>query len=231
MTLSDELVSNRIEAICIGPHVTDERLDAFVDRCLSSAGYLAGIAVNLHQIEQIAGRLKQSGIAVTGEIASPLGNIPTEAKLVQLRDAIAGGATQVDIVMQVESLREEKYDCARKEVETLVAAANDQLDTIAFIPNLGYLSDEQKTTAARIISDVGAALKTDTGVNLTTSVADVSALRESFGDALPIHAGNCSTAEDAIALVRAGADRVASDDPFAIFQGIAALFEFQGKEI
>lgn len=231
MILSDELVTNRIEAVCVGPHVTDQWLDAFVDRCLPRVRYLTGIAVNLHQAGQVAGRLKESGIDVIVEIAFPLGNIPTEAKLVQLRDAIDAGATQADIVMQVESLREGQFDRARKEAETLVAAADDKLDTIAFIPNLGYLSDEQKTAAARIISDVGAALKTDTGVNLTTSIADVSGLRESFGDALPIHAGNCSTAEDAIALVRSGADRVASDDPFAIFQGIATLFEFQGKEM
>lgn len=231
MTLNDELVTNRVEAICVGPHVTDERLDAFVDRCLTSARYLAGIAVNLHQTRQIAGKLRESGIGVIVEIAFPLGNTPTEAKLVQLRDAITAGATQMDIVMQVESLREGKYDCAQNEVETLMAATDGQLDTVAFIPDLGYLSPEQKMAAARIVSDVGAALKTDTGVNLTTSVKDVRALRESFGDGLPIHAGSCATAEEAITLIRAGADRVASEDPLAIFQGIATLFEFQGKEI
>lgn len=87
-------------------------LKAFGDRaaldrlCAEAAEFrFASVAVNGCEVARCASALKGTGVKVTAVAGFPLGQMTTEAKLFEVRDAIAKGAGEVDVVQNVRALQ------------------------------------------------------------------------------------------------------------------------------
>jgi deoxyribose-phosphate aldolase len=221
--LTNEIFYKRFYASLIGPQFSDHDLRDFIEACKNHERYIAGIAVNSHQISLAATFLEDSGINLVGTIANPLGNLPTELKVIQIEEAIRDGAVEIHAVMKVESLITEDLEGARKDAQAMVEACR-KIKYKTLIANIPYLTENQSLQAAKISLEFGAAFMTTSGFGLATKFEDVRKIRDALGDKIQItSSGGCRTAEQAINYIKVGSNKIATSTPFNIIEELKGL--------
>jgi deoxyribose-phosphate aldolase len=179
--LCEEAVSSRIHGVCVP--------SSRVHTCA----------------EQLAGRAK-----VVTVIGYPLGAVLTSAKVAETIGAIADGADELDVVLDVGRLRDGDRAAVLADLRAVVAACEGR--PLKVILETGLLDDTQKRIGAQLAVEAGAAfVKTCTGMpgRGVATVADVLILREAIGPTIGIKAsGGIRTARAALELIDAGATRI-----------------------
>ena len=168
-----------------------------------------------------ARELSGSGVAVCTVIGFPLGYNSPRVKFREAEIALAEGATELDMVLNISALKSGNLDAVKAEVEDLadLAEVNDAL--LKVIIETALLTEAEIETAARLCAEAGAQfVKTSTGfASRGTSVADVELLRRVLPDYVRIKAsGGIRTREQALALLAAGADRLGTSNGLAIIE-------------
>ncbi len=230
--ITSEQFARRFDTSIIEPQASDAEVEAFIGRCLTEAEYFAGIAFNLHQVPMAVARLSGTGIAVAAPLAYPLGGLPTELKVEQVRMAKEMGVQQIDVCMALEALRANDFALAEQDAAAVVEAAGDAFETVSLIPNAAYLNPEQQKAAAAIVKKLGATYKTNAGFGPETTLDQVLLVRKEFGRSVKVMvSGGCRSAEQALAFFEAGADKIATSTPFEIFKGLAILGRWLAREV
>ena len=122
----------------------------------------ASVCVNPCNIEQCARLLKGSDVKVCTVIGFPLGANTSEAKAFETRDAIAKGAQEVDMVINVGALLAGNTEAVYNDIKAVTEAAAGT--TVKVIIETCYLNDEQKKAACEMSLKAGADfVKTSTG--------------------------------------------------------------------
>ena len=225
--LTRDFFYKRFYASFIGPQYSDQELVKFIEACKEQDWYIAGIAINLHQISLAARLLENSGIHLIGSVAYPLGYLPTELKVCQIEQAIKDGAVEIHALMQVEALLLDDFESARTDARAMVEACG-RLKPYALVSNAAYLAEHQAVLAARIALDLGAAYMTNSGFGLVTKLDDVRIVREAIGKEIQIIvSGGCRSAEQAIDFLNAGSNKIATSTPFHIFEQMEELLTMQ----
>ena len=91
--------------------------------------------------------LKDTPVKVCTVIGFPLGATTPTAKAIESRDAIANGASEVDMVINVGALKSEDYDLVKKDIEAVVDAARGKA-LVKVILETALLTDEGKGVLA-----------------------------------------------------------------------------------
>ena len=146
--------------------------------------------------------------------------IITEVKIADAALAVANGADEVDMVLNVGWLLEGADDAVREDIAAVVRASQGRC--VKVILETCYLDDSQIARACRLSVEAGAAfVKTSTGFGTGgATVGDVALMRATVGDACKVKAsGGIHTAEEAAAMVEAGADRIGTSSGIAIVAG------------
>jgi deoxyribose-phosphate aldolase len=139
--------------------------------------------------------------------------------VVEARAAVAAGARELDVVLPLAPLRARNYRGVFLDLEMVTARAAVPVKVIL---ETCRLTDEQKVAACAIAKAAGAAwVKTSTGfAEGGATVADVALMRRVVGTDIGVKAsGGLRTADEAIAMVRAGADRLGTSAAAAILAG------------
>lgn len=228
-SISIEGFKKRFDTSLIEPDATDKEVVSFIEKCKKYAQCFAAVAFNVHQIPLAVEQLRGTGIEVCVPIAYPLGGLPVELAVSQVEYAMECGARQIDVCMPLDALRAGEYDFVQKYIETIVKATRGTMKNISFIPNIAYLSVEEKKLAARLIRDGGGTIiKTNTGFGLVTKVEEVRLLKEEVGSAVEIMAsGGIRNVEEALEMFGAGADKIATSTPFEVFEGLDRVLWLQ----
>ncbi len=167
---------------------------------------------------QVAVRLLAgSGVKVVTVIGFPHGGQTTETKVLETRQAVAGGAEEVDMVINLGALRQGQTAAVFYEIRAVVEAAAGR--PVKVILENAYLTDTQKRLACRLAAHAGAAyVKTSTGfAPRGATAADVALMRRTGRRAVGVKAaGGIRTYADAIALLQAGADLLGTSATDAI---------------
>jgi len=124
------------------------------------------------------------------------------------------GVSELDMVSRMSLYFDGNYDLFQKEINDVVTLANRYGAPVKTIIETGFLTDEQKVHIAGLCLDAGATfIKLCVGMGQRKgrgTVHDVLLLKDAYGDRIKIKAsGNLASLEDAYAMVRAGADRIA----------------------
>lgn len=170
--------------------------------------------------------LASSEVAVATVIGFPHGTTTTKAKVAEALDAIANGATELDMVLNISALLDDKLAMVQDDIAQVVSAARDKATVKVIFENC-YLSREQIATACTLSENAGAHfVKTSTGFAASgATVADIKLMREKVGTRLGVKAsGGVKTLDQLIDLVEAGASRVgcsATESIVAEFQALA----------
>lgn len=148
-------------------------------------------------------------ITICTVVGFPLGYSVTEAKAEETRQAIADGAQEIDMVINISHVKNGMYDEVEQEIRTLKEICGDRV--LKVIIETCYLTDEEKIAMCRAVTNAGADyIKTSTGFGTGgATLEDVRLFKKHIGEDVRIKAaGGISTVEDLEAFMEEGCDRI-----------------------
>lgn len=154
--------------------------------------------------EYVAGKLP-----ICTVIGFPNGYNTTAVKVAETKDAIANGADEIDMVINVGFLKDKRYDEVEDEIRQMKAACGDKI--LKVIIETCLLTDEEKVKMCELVTNAGADfIKTSTGFSKAgATFADVELMRANVGADVKVKAaGGISSFDDAEKFVSLGADRL-----------------------
>lgn len=182
------------------------------------ANNFASVCVNQYYTKFTAEKLKGSDVDVCTVVGFPLGMSDTRVKAFETKAAIEDGATEVDMVINVGALKDKKYDYVLNDIKTLKEVCGRDV-VLKVIIETCLLTDEEKVKACELSKEAGADfVKTSTGFSTGGAKAeDVALMRKTVGEELGVKAsGGIHTAEEAQAMIDAGASRLGTSATLAI---------------
>ncbi len=189
--------------------------------CQEANSYgFASVCVNPCWVAHCAKQLEDSAVAVCTVVGFPLGENTTATKCFEAKEAIANGATEIDMVVNQSLAKANLWD----EVEADIAAVVDACEgvLVKVILETCNLTDAQVLLASEASANAGAIfVKTSTGFGSGgATVAHVSIMHHTVEmDGLFVKAsGGVRTYADAIAMIEAGATRIGTSNGIAIVE-------------
>ena len=169
----------------------------------------ASVCINPGHVAYCADYLKDSDVNVCTVIGFPLGANTSAVKAFETKDAIANGADEIDMVMNIGALKDKNYDLVRDDVKAVVEAANGTLVKVILETCL-LTEDEIKKACELCVEAKADYVKTSTGFSTRgATIEDVRIMKEAVhGKAKVKAAGGVRTPEDMVKIVAAGADRI-----------------------
>ena len=186
--------------------------------CAEAREYgFASVCVNSSRVPLAASLLKGCGVSVCCVVGFPLGAMSSEAKAFEARRAVACGAAEIDMVVNIGLLKDGDVKAAEEDIRTVVEAVPEA--AVKVIIETCLLTDEEKTAACRAAEAAGAKfVKTSTGFSTGgATVEDVRLMRKSVSAAVKVKAsGGIRDAETARRMIEAGAERLGTSKSIAI---------------
>lgn len=148
-------------------------------------------------------------MAVCTVIGFPNGNMTTETKAFETKDALENGASEIDMVINIGWLKDKKYDLVENEIRKLKEICGDKI--LKVIIETCFLTDEEKIKMCEIVTNAGADyIKTSTGFGgAGATFDDIKLFAEHIGPNVKMKAaGGISSISDAEKFLNLGADRL-----------------------
>lgn len=176
------------------------------------------VCVNGCWVAACAERLRGSGVKVAAVVGFPLGAMASAAKARETRLAVAAGAQEVDMVLSIGHARAGDWSYVGDDIHVVVEAAAPAL--VKVILETAALDNYQIAAACLLAQAAGAAfVKTSTGFYTGggATLEAVALMRRAVGLEMGVKAsGGIRTAESAIAMLRAGANRIGTSNTAAM---------------
>jgi deoxyribose-phosphate aldolase len=201
------------------PAATEQEVLRFFEGLNLKKHKFAAVMVEPSYVKFAAPYLHQRGQKLVTVISYPLGAMTTVAKVVQAEQAIEDGADELDIAMDLSAFRSGDFRQVVDDLQTVRRTAGDRV--VKAIYYSAVLTDEQAIQAAKLILDAGIDfLKTNPGYGNVTTPHHISVIKKHFKNELKVMAsGGVRTFEEAMAMIDAGADRIATSSAAAILGG------------
>lgn len=211
-------LNRMIDHTLLKANATRAQIEKLCDEALEYN--FASVCVNTCWVPLAHEKLAGSDVKTCCVVGFPLGAMLTEAKAAETRLAVEAGADEVDMVINIGWLLDGEYDAVRDDIAAVVKAADGKC--VKVIIEACLLTDEQKVKACELSVEAGATfVKTSTGFSTGgATVADVALMRKTVGDRCLVKAaGGIHTADEARAMVEAGADRLGCSAGIQIMAG------------
>jgi deoxyribose-phosphate aldolase len=212
-------IATTLDHTLLRPDCTEAQI---IQLCQEARQYgFASACVPPYYVPVAARELSGSGVAVCTVIGFPLGYNSPRIKFREAEIALAEGATELDLVLNISALKSGQLDAVKAEVEDLADLAEVHDAVLKVIIETALLTEAEMETAARLCAEAGANfVKTSTGfASRGASVADVELLRRVLPAGVRIKAsGGIRTREQALAMLAAGADRLGTSNSLVIIQ-------------
>ncbi|MBD0357647.1 MAG: deoxyribose-phosphate aldolase [Rubrobacter sp.] len=189
--------------------------------------HFAAVCVPPCHVRLAARELRGTDVKVATVVSFPFGADTTAVKAAAIRDAMGGGASELDVVMNISKFLSGGFAYVAEELSSLngevsAVAINNGLNDAVFkvIIETTYLSDNMKRLAVQIVAASGADfVKTSTGFGPSVAAEDVALLREEAPEGLAVKAsGGIRTLEEALDLLNAGASRLGTSSSVKIMR-------------
>lgn len=193
--------------------------------CQEAAKYeFASVCVNPTWVSFAAEQLKDSPVKVCTVIGFPLGASTSDTKAFETKDAIAKGATEIDMVLNVGALKSGLTEDVKQDIAAVVEAAKGKA-IVKVILETCLLTKDEIVLASQLSKDAGADfVKTSTGFSTGGATPeDVALMFKTVGADLEVKAsGGVRSVEDFNKMVEAGATRIGASSGVAIMKGLTA---------
>ena len=181
----------------------------------------ASVCVNAANVALCAGLLKNTSVLVCTVCGFPLGATLPEVKAFEARQAIAAGAQEVDMVINVGALKGGDYALVKADTAAVVQACRAGKAVSKVIIETCYLTNEEKIAACLLGQAAGADfVKTSTGFGPAgATLDDVALMRRTVGPTMGLKAaGGIRDLATARAMIAAGATRLGASASVKIMQ-------------
>ena len=209
--------AKRIDHTLLKPTATYADVDKLCAEALRFEFW--SVCVVPSRVRQAAERLRGSGVKVCTVVGFPLGFSLGSVKLEEAREAVRDGVDEIDMVMNIGAFKSGDQTTVAHEIEEMAAFCLSSGKLLKVIIECCYLTDDEKVVAARLAEKAGADfVKTSTGFGTGgATLEDVALLRRSLAPTTKIKAaGGIGTLEKALAMIRAGADRIGTSSGASI---------------
>ena len=191
--LCDEAIQFQTASVCVPPSYIRRIADTYGDR-----------------------------INICTVVGFPLGYSVTEAKVAEVKQALADGCNEIDMVVNISDVKNGLYDKVEEEIKTLKKACGSHI--LKVIIETCYLTEEEKIAMCHAVINAGADyIKTSTGFGTDGATPeDVKLFAKHIGPNVKIKAaGGVSSLEDLELFLELGCDRIGTSRAVGLCKGIA----------
>lgn len=215
-------IANMIDHTALKPNTTRAIIEKL---CLEAKTYnFASVCVNPTWVKFAAEQLKGTDVKVCTVIGFPLGANTPEVKAFETTNAINNGADEVDMVINIGALIDRDLELVEKDIRAVVEASRGKALNKVIIET-SLLTEEEKVLACAATVAAGADfIKTSTGfAGGGATKEDIALLRKHVGPKMGVKAsGGVRNADDAKAVIAAGATRIGASAGVEICEGLTA---------
>ncbi|MCI7515934.1 MAG: deoxyribose-phosphate aldolase [Streptococcus sp.] len=214
-------INRCIDHTLLKPESTQTQIDKLIAEAVEYQ--FASVCVNPTWVSYAAKALKGTEVNVCTVIGFPLGANTSSVKAFETKDAVANGADEIDMVINIGQLKSGQYDAVEADIRAVVEASGDKL--VKVIIETCLLTDGEKVKACQLAVAAGADyVKTSTGFSTAgANIADVTLMRKTVGPNIGVKAaGGTRSYADAEAFIKAGATRIGTSAGVAIVNGETA---------
>jgi deoxyribose-phosphate aldolase len=227
-TLTQKKLAKTIDHSLLNPIVTDDDLR---EGCkLADKYHTATVCVKPYHVKRASELLLNSDVKVCMVIGFPQGGHLPKIKALEAEQAIADGAKELDMVMNIGAIKSKRFSLARQDIKVVVDVARKHKDILVkVILENCYLSDDEKITSCKLAEEAGADyVKSSTGFGTGgATIHDIELMYETVGPRLGVKAaGGVRSLETALDVIRAGATRIGATATEKI---IESWIKFQTK--
>lgn len=183
--------------------------------------HFCSVCINSAYIPLAQQKLQGSDVKICTVVGFPLGANLTAVKAFEAQQAIAAGAQEVDMVINVGWIKSGKWEQVRSDIEAVLQAC--QGVTLKVILETCLLSKAEIVRACEICRELNVGfVKTSTGFNKGgATTEDIALMRQTVGDKLGVKAsGGIRDTATALAMIEAGATRIGASAGIAIIHGL-----------
>lgn len=225
--ISERALAATLDHAILKPELTRADVDAELD--IAAEWGVFSVCVRPSDIPHAVSRLADTGVAVGTVIGFPHGTTSTAAKVAEVQQALADGAVEFDMVINIGALRSGFDQAVVADIRAVVDAAEGHVTKV--ILETALLDDEQIARGSRLTEAGGADfVKTSTGfAGGGATVAHVALMRENVGPDVQVKAsGGVRSYADALAMLDAGATRLGTSGS-AVILGEARRIDEGGE--
>ena len=217
MTTAD--LAGRVQHTEVRATADRARIEQVLSECATHG--FDGAMVQPCWVPMAAENLADTDVSVCTALGYPLGGDRPLAKVTGIRDAVAAGADEIDVMANIGYLKSGDDDAFRRELDALVDAAGDA--TIKLMLELGGLTDAEADREIEYAVDAGFDyLKNSSGFGVggEATVERIRFIADRVDDSVGVKAsGGIKTADEARALLDAGADLLGASSGVEIVSG------------
>jgi deoxyribose-phosphate aldolase len=208
-------LASLIDHTILRPDATEAQIGQF---CAEALQYrFRSVCINPVRVRLVAQALAGSNVLACSVIGFPFGATTPAVKAAEAAGALADGAGEVDMVIDIGALKDGRLGAVRDDIAAVRRVSGGAV--LKVIIETCLLTDEEKRTACRLAQEAGADfVKTSTGYSSGGATAeDVRLMRAAVGEALGVKAsGGVRSLDAARAMVAAGASRIGTSSGVAI---------------
>ena len=188
--------------------------------CAEAREYgFASVCANPIWAPVLAEELAGSSAVPCVVVGFPFGATATEVKAFETKTAVAAGAQEVDMVINIAAARANDRAALVADIQAVAQACHDGDARLKVIIETSELTDEQKVLVCEAAVEAGSDfVKTSTGYSSAgATVEDIALMRKTVGPNIGVKAsGGIRTREAALAMIEAGANRIGASKGVAI---------------
>lgn len=216
--MKNEEILKLVDHTLLGQAATWEEIRQILDDAMKYG--TASACIPASYVRQAA-EYVEGKLPICTVIGFPNGYSTTAVKVYEAKDAVANGAEEIDMVINIGHLKDKRYQEIEDEIRQIHEVCGGK--TLKVIIETCLLTEEEKIKMCEIVTGAGAEyIKTSTGFSTAGATpADVKLMREHVGKEVKVKAaGGISSFDDAEELVKAGADRLGTSRLVKIIKNI-----------
>ena len=202
--------------------LTAEKTDADILKLCDEAieHQFFSVCINSCHIPLAKQKLAGSNVKICTVVGFPLGANLSSVKAFETQEAIAAGANEIDMVINVGWIKSNKWSAVKEDIQTVLNACNGT--PLKVILETCLLTKEEIVQACEICKALKVAfVKTSTGFNKGgATVEDVALMKHTVGDIGVKASGGIRDTQTTIAMIKAGATRIGASAGIAIIHGV-----------
>lgn len=231
MNISVEELAGCIDHTLLAATVTRENIEKLCHEAIEYGFHT--VCINPKWLAFTAELLHNTKVKIGGVVSFPLGADSTKIKVAQAKDVIFAGADEIDMVADIASIIEGDSKYLGNQLYSVLKVCRSMRPPVLLkvIIESAALTDEQIIFACKIAQEVGVDfIKTSTGLNPAggATVEAVKLIKESAPKCKVKASGGIKTAEKAITMLEAGADRIGSSSAIKIIEELKTMQEQNG---
>ncbi|MCX7760375.1 MAG: deoxyribose-phosphate aldolase [Hydrogenothermaceae bacterium] len=208
-------ITKYIDHSILKPQLTYKDIE---EECQLATKYkFASVCINPAFVKFAFERVKNSPVKVCSVVGFPLGLNKIEIKVKEALKAIEDGAKELDIVWNITAFKSKDYDYIERELKEITSQTEGVVRKV--IIETGFLTDEEKILAVKILVDYGVEfVKTSTGFNTSgATINDINVLKEASQGKIKIKAsGGIRDLETFMNMISSGAERIGTSSSLNI---------------